>query len=427
MVYDRETVISIMRENFFYTMGCTDPVSVILATANAYSVIGGQTSRVKLQLDKNLFKNAFSTMIPGTNEKGLNLAAAIGLTLNSPSKGLLISEDITEEKLIQAKMLLKEIEVEICPYYDTDDIFINVELHTDYGTSICRIEQKHDNITLLKSNDEVMIESSSDAGESKFLNELSGNINIKNLLDVVENINLEDLSFLKQSIDCNMDAAEEGLVKKSGLGLGYKLSELITEGVLEDNLINKAKMYAAGAADARMGGLKTKIAGCFGSGNHGITLLIPLKLLADHAGCNYERLIKGIVLGGIVTAHIKKLTGVITPHCGDIIATGTGVAAGAAYLLGKDMLSIQKACQLVLANLYGVICDGAKPTCSLKIATAVQVGLESAYLADGLNELYSQGVVGKDMHETLCNLDFLIKKAGRATDLHMIQLLETKT
>ncbi len=423
---NKNQLIALVRENTFQTVGCTDPVSIALATSSAYNVIGGNVKKIKVRTDKNLFKNAFSVIIPGTNDSGLELAAALGVTLKNYNKGLLISEDITEDNLEFSRELMKNIEINIEPFYGTDEIYVLAEVTTDKGVGTCKIEKRHDNITLLKKNDEIIFDYAVEAKEKSFLDGLPPDLVLEDLLQLIETIELDEIQFIEEGINYNFATADLGISLKPGLGIGSQLSALIKEGKLENNVINQAKMFAAGAADARMGGIKSTVVGCFGSGNHGITIFIPLKMLADNLKSSKLKLFRSIVLAEILTAYIKKITGIITPHCGDIIATGVGVAGGASYLQGKSVKAIDNSIRLVLANLYGVICDGAKPTCALKIATSVQTALESSFLADNINEFKAQGVVGSDFSETLQNLDFLIKKEGRATDIHMVQLLEQK-
>lgn len=423
-MYTKDELVDLIRSNTFNTVGCTDPVCVILATSAAFDMVDEDIQKVRLFVDKNLFKNAFSVTIPGTRTSGIKLAVALGLSLDNWKKGLLVSEDITPERLNKALKLMETIPIDIEINYNTDDIYVRVDVLTNQDCGTCLIEGSHDNIVLLRNNTKICIDQSGTQHKDLFLEGFDRELDLKQLIQSINAMHVNDLAFIENGIQTNMEAAWKGINSRAGLGLGYSYLTLIKNGALEDNYINRAKMLASGAADARMGGLKTAVIGCFGSGNHGITLLIPLKVLSDHLGSNREELLKSVAFAKILTAYIKRITGVITPQCGDIIATGVGVAGGACYLQHKEVTVIEKSLQIIIANLYGVICDGAKPTCALKIATAVQAGLESAMLAGGINNFGQQGVVGEQFAETLNNMEFLINKGDRASDIHMVELLE---
>ena len=420
----KDELIRLLKENTFNTIGCTEVISIILAVSAAHNAVGGKAGSVKLKLDKNLFKNAFSVVIPGTRESGLKLAAALGLIMSNCQKGLLLLEDINDLVLSQAKALLDILDINVDINYDTDSIYVEAEVITDKGTGFCLIEHRHDNIVILKNNNEYLIDERNSEEKLYSLNKLNYGSSIKSLLESINSLDFQDIAFIEEGISINMEAARQGISEKAGLGLGYYYSKMIDEGIIENNIINKAKMYVAGAADARMGGLKTSIVGCFGSGNHGITLFIPLKIVADNLERNREDLLKSIAFAEILTAMVKKVTGLVTSHCGDILATGAGIAGGTSYLKNANAAVIENSLQLLIANYYGIICDGAKPNCALKIATAVQAGIESAMLAEGVQNFHKQGVIGKDFFETLNNMEFLIKSEGGVSDYHMIKLLE---
>ncbi len=426
MGIEKREIIKLLKENTFNTIGCTEVISIILAVSASHDAVGGKASTINLKLDKNLFKNAFSVIIPGTRESGLKLAAALGLTINDWRKGLLILEDINELMLSQAKGLLDGLDINIDLNYDTNSIYVEAEVITDNGIGFCLIEHKHDNIVILKKNSEYLIDEQNRIDKFYSLNNINYEPDIMRLLETINSLDFKDLAFIEKGININMQAARLGISEKAGLGLGYQYSKLINDGIIENNIINRAKMYVAGAADARMGGVKTSIVGCFGSGNHGITLFIPLNVMAEGLGSSRETLLKSIAFAEILTALVKKVTGLVTSHCGDILATGVGIAGGTSYLKGAEAPVIENSLQILIANYYGIICDGAKPTCALKIATAVQAGLESALLAGGFHGFQQQGVIGKNFFETLNNLEFLIKEEKGASDYHMIRLLEKR-
>jgi L-cysteine desulfidase len=233
---------------------------------------------------------------------------------------------------------------------------------------------------------------------------------------------------LKHGIEVNLAAAEAGLAEDAGMKLGRTLQNMIHNGVLEGKLLNTVKMYAAAATDARMGGLKVPIIGLGGSGNHGITYFITVGMAAQVLGLpRDEKLDRALALGILIVRAIKYYTGVLTPMCGCAVAAGAGAAAAITYLLGGNEEQVVGSIKLLFGNLAGLVCDGAKYGCALKVGTSASVAVESALLSmDGVYISDSDGIIGCSLKETLHNLGVLHKKGMAHVDQTILDVILAK-
>ncbi|MEI6242592.1 MAG: L-serine ammonia-lyase, iron-sulfur-dependent, subunit alpha, partial [Chlamydiota bacterium] len=244
---------------------------------------------------------------------------------------------------------------------------------------------------------------------------------------VIDQISEEEISFLPKAIEKNIQAAEIGLRETSGMQLGKTLQKLVHEGLLEDTFLNRLKYTIAAASDARMSGKKVPITGCGGSGNHGITFFITVGMAYKNFAMQPHRtLAKSLALGLLVLVAIKSQTGVLTPMCGCAVAAASAAAASITYAMGGNESQIAASIQLVLGNLIGMICDGAKFGCSLKTSTSGPIAVEAALLALKNVILSKEGVIGESFQETLGNLAPLHKMGMKHVDATIVDIMLTR-
>jgi L-cysteine desulfidase len=234
----------------------------------------------------------------------------------------------------------------------------------------------------------------------------------------------EELRFLLEGVTMNMAMAAEGLRLGAGLGVGRSFQELLREGIIEDSLLCKVRMVAAAATDARMGGIPLPVMSSAGSGNHGITAVVPLKVLADARGLGEEILLRGLAFSHLVTLYIKNFTGRLSPVCGCAVAAGTGAAAGMTWMLDGDDDAIAAAINMMLGNLAGLLCDGAKHDCALKIATSAGEALLAALLAEkGVAMSGKNGIVVSSAEESIRHLGRISTTGMKDTDEVILQII----
>ena len=420
--------LALLREHAFLTVGCTDPIAIALAVAHAAQAGGGNPLSIRVRLDKNVYKDALEVGIPGTSSRGLPLAAALGALKGDPKKGLALLEDVTPEQVLQAEAFLARSSVVLELDPRAEDIFVHATVLTDRGVGEAVLKGGHDRLEEVRRDGELVFCRNEDQGEGTLRGcslDLLKDASMEDLTELAETLPTEDTRFLLEGVSLNRQAAEVGLRKGSGLGLGKRLESLSAKGILgDDDLRGRIRRFTAGAADARMGGEQVPIFGCFGSGNHGITLFLTLGLAAEAWGSSQDDLTRALTQGLLVVGTIKAQTGILTPHCGCAVAAGCGAAAGLVLLRRGTAKQAERAVQLLFADLAGMFCDGAKYGCALKISTSAGAALESALLAlAGAALPPGNGLVGKDFRETLRNLREVTERGMKDLDRSLLEIL----
>jgi len=425
---EQHTVLNVLRQHTFLTIGCTDPVAIGLAVAHACQGSEGKIRKVRVCLDRNIYKDTVSVGIPGTRSSGVDLAVALAIIKGRPEAGLELFKDIEPGDIEQAKAFLKDHEVRLELDEEATGIRITATIVTEKGVYEALIEGAHDRLLEKRVNGHSTFRAETACDEAT----LSGrnslqylrDISISEIFDTIEAMEPLELLFLLQGVEQNLKAAQAGLVEDTGLELGRALQSLLDGQLLPDSIINRIRILTAAAADARMGGVKVPIFGCFGSGNHGITFFITVGEMGHHLGKNDEEIAKALALGLLVVGVIKTRTGILTPHCGCAVAAGTGASAAVTYMLGGTARQIESAVQLMTANLTGMLCDGAKYGCALKIATSAGVAIETAYLAHaGVTIPDGNGIIGDSFQETMDNLEIVTDRGMKNVDQAVLDVL----
>ena len=425
----QDLALKVLHQHTFLTLGCTDPVAIGLAVAHACRFAEGNIRRIVVRLDRNVYKDSVSVGIPGTHSVGIDLAVALAVLKGKPEYGLELFKDVEAGDIEQAKAFLKDHEVSFEIDKEAKGIRITASVETEKGLYETLIEGAHDLLKEKKVDGRTIYRSNSNDADSTPSNldslESLRELTILEIAEIVEAFEPQDLLFLLQGVTKNLQAAQVGLTEQVGLGLGRSLQSLVKETVLPDSIINRIRILVASAADARMGGVKVPIFGCFGSGNHGITFFITVGEIGRYLGKSEDAVAKALALGLLVMGVIKTRTGILTPHCGCAVAAGTGASAAVAYLLGGTLRQIENAIQLMTANLTGMLCDGAKYGCALKIATSAGVAIETAYLAVNAAVILPKGngIVGDIFQETMDNLKVMTDQGMKNVDQAVLDIL----
>jgi L-cysteine desulfidase len=235
------------------------------------------------------------------------------------------------------------------------------------------------------------------------------------------------MNFLEEGVQYNLRLAENGLKHGQGLGVGKTLERLVRQGLIKKDMILAARMLTSAAADARMAGVKLPAMSSAGSGNHGLTAVLPIKAVEDYVECDPDTLLRAIGLSHIITAYVKAHTGRLSAVCGCSIAAGAGAAAGVAYLLAGDIQHIAGAIKNLTEDLAGVICDGAKGGCALKLATAAGTAVQSALFSlQGVNVMATDGIIGASPEKTMQNIGTLSTQGMIETDRTILKIMIEK-
>lgn len=401
----KESFLTLLKNEVKPALGCTEPAAVAWAVAKAAEYLNSKISKVAVCVSTNVFKNAKAVIIPNTQESGLHLAGALGVILRNPEKELQLFEDITVESLEKAHQFILENRIEV-KLSSHEGFYIEAMVEGEAGWAKVYVSGGHTNMIKAEINGEVIYENKS-FPESELV-PCDTNITayrIIDLIDFIETVPVEEISFLENGITMNIFMAEKGLELKPGLGLGGGLQKLLECGIISNDLVNKVRIAVAAACDARMAGLNSPIMSCMGSGNHGIEAIVPLAVVAKEIKAPGERVIRALALSHLVTAYVKQHTGKLTPICGCSVAAGVGVTAGITWLIGGNFEQIAGAIKNVIGNLTGMICDGAKGGCALKLSTSAAEAVTSAYLAvKGVIISPSDGIISAAVEDTIRNL-----------------------
>lgn len=401
-----QALIALIKDDMRPALGVTESAAIALAVAMARKAVGGEELRsIELSLDPGVFKNGFSCRIPGTGEQGNPLAALLGAVAGDPDKGMRVLEDVAEEDVIKAKALEREGRVTVNIVDGMLDIYIEAIVVTERGTARVLTERRHDNITLVEVNGGVV--SRKIEGESSGGRDAGKGIETYSLHDFYSfatSVSEEDIAFVLEAVKLNAGLVEAGR-PGAGLGVGAAMAAMEKDGRLAHDAISAAQITLAMAIDARMGGESKSAMTICGSGDHGIICTMPLAALAEDGGMSQGSLARAISMSYLVTMHIKHFAGRLSAFCGCAVAAGTGMAAGAALLMGGDEKAVAGTIDNMAANLTGMICDGGNLGCTLKAVAAAGTGVLSARLAlAGIIMPPHSGIVGANVEETMRNI-----------------------
>lgn len=397
-----EELLGILKEEVKPALGCTGPTSVSYAASVARHAVGGKVQAVKVRVDRDTYKNSIAVGIPGTLEMGVDIAAALGAIGGNSNKGLEVLNDVTEEHEKEAKKLIVKDKVDIEINWDIQGVglYIEVFVETDKGIGQAVVARTHTNVILIKANNKVILKDDAEDLDT-ILDETKALINkfgTKDFYEFATNVPIEDIEFLKEAVVLNRKLAEMGLEKKLGKGFGAAFNRFDQE----KNAYIKAKVYTAAASDARMAGENLSAMACASSGNVGITATVPLVVLAEEYGKSEEILLRSLSLSFLLTVYIKNQIGRLSAMCACAIAASVGVGAGTILLLDGSFEQAEETIKNIVGSIGGVICDGAKLGCALKLSSAIGIAIESAYLAmDGVSIPAGDGLVSETADETL--------------------------
>ncbi|MFA6669737.1 MAG: L-serine ammonia-lyase, iron-sulfur-dependent, subunit alpha, partial [Bacillota bacterium] len=374
-------IIEILHREVVPALGCTEPAAVALAVANARRAVGGEPKKISVKVSSNIYKNGVAVGIPGIDRVGIDVAAALGAVAGQADRGLEVLESVDKVGADTAIGLVdrKAVKVEVL---DRPGVYVDCRLETDSGTGRCVIEDGHTIIVLVEANGKTILKR--DGNKKNSGNELRAwlqTMRIAQLVDLIRGIPYEKISFMLDGRDMNLAVAAKGLKEKTGMGVGYSMYNSIKKGVLSNDLHNYAAALTAAGADVRMAGVKMAGMSSAGSGNHGITAILPVTAVAERIKATEEELARALALSHIVTIYIKSYTGKLSALCGCAVAAAIGASCGIAFLYGADNRQIEGAIKNMVANITGMICDGGKVGCALKLSTAAYAALQSAILA----------------------------------------------
>ncbi len=418
-------IIDTLKEEVLPAMGCTEPVAVALACAKAMELVESkEINSLEIMVSPNIYKNGLAVGIPNTNEVGLFIAAALGVVGGKSEKGLGVLDGIKEEEIELANKLINDNKVSIKIKDTEEKIYIEVKLDTAGESSSVIIQNKHNEFVYLERQGNIILDKRDEnGGNIKDTNPLY-TLKINDIIKEIEKLNMEDIKFMLDGLEMNEKIAMAGLSKKSGMSVGITIYENIQRGILSDDLMNTAMMLTAGGSDARMSGINMPVMSSNGSGNNGLTAILPILAYHRKFSVDDEKLAKALAISHIINSYIKHYIGRLSALCGCGVAAATGASVAIAWLMGANEEQIDGAIKNMIANLSGMICDGAKVGCALKLATSASAAIQSALLA--LNDQVvptKNGIIANTAEDTIKNLGMLSEEGMHFTDQVILKMM----
>lgn len=416
--------------------GCTEPGAVALAVARACDELDrSRVSMVKVVVSDSVYKNGMAVGIPGTNgAKGNAVAAALSVFCGRSEYGLEVLKDSTAQDVERAEEWVRLGRVRVVRDPDKSGVYVEAIVSTPDHTASCVIAREHWNICKVTLDGRIVFEKheghdAAATASGRSVHDIISKMTYEEVIRLADEIDDEDIEYLMHGVELNRRIAEYGLEQGSisGLGLGKGMKTLIEQKRLGDDLGYLVKAYCYAAADARMAGAPLPVMSSAGSGNHGIAAILPIYLVGEKLGKDRREIARAVALSHLSTSFIKSRLGRLSPVCGCAVAAGAGAAAGLVFLMGGDAKAAIQAMQTVLADTAGMVCDGAKESCSLKVG----VGAGEAYLAalfalEGMGFSTAQGVVDMSIEKTVDNVSLLNREGMGRVDRVVIDILEAR-
>lgn len=418
---------SLLHREIAPALGCTEPAAAALTAACAAKCLGCIPEEILVRTSQYILKNAMNVGIPGIGMTGLDIAVALGALSASPEKELMILSGISPEKKRQAKAMTEQGKVRIELASTEEKIYIEVQVRAGAETAKAITAEAHKNITYVEKNDRVCYRKERKIRKAEETAEEIYTVTLEEILDFSEHTALENLEFLREVIQINREIALEGISHKYGLQVGKNLMDGTENGLVGQDAANYAAAMTAAAADARMAGCEKPVMSAAGSGNQGLTATIPIAAVGEKLELGEEKILRALALSILLTVHTKHYLGRLSVLCGCSISSAMGVACGIVFMLGGTYAQMTWAINSMVADISGVVCDGAKPGCALKIATAVQSAVRAANMAlNGSGADSHDGIVHVNAEKTLENLGILGNWGMKDTNRIILDLMLEK-
>lgn len=402
--------------------GCTEPAALAYAGALARSLTRGEIEKIEIIASSNVIKNAFVVGIPGTDATGIQQAVALGAAINRPDSRLNIFGEMSEAQAEEGKALVRAGKVTLSPSQSGLKLHIIVSVKTQADVASVEIQETHTHVTKITQNGKTIFE---DCGRSDPNNgHECGEFSLRDIYDYCTECDLSELTIIEEAIRCNWAVAEEGMRQPYGLQVGRTIKKNIEKKRLGDDLIASAMMMAAAASDARMAGSPMTVVTNSGSGNQGIAATVPIVAMARKLGLGEdEKLVRAAALSNLITIYIKSKFGVLSALCGAVVAA-TGSSCAMVYLLDGGFAEMESAIHNVLGNVAGMVCDGAKSSCALKISSCTNAAYQAALLAlDGLRIKKDEGIVEDLSEYTIDNFAALGNECSAEIDRLVLDMI----
>ena len=422
---ERKRIIDLIHQEVVPAIGCTEPIAVALCVAKATETLGTKPEKINVLLSANILKNAMGVGIPGTGMIGLPIAIALGALIGKSEYQLEVLKDSTPDVVEEGKRFIEEKRIHILLKENIEEklyIEVGCEVGDDKATAV--IAGGHTTFIYIERNGEVLFQKQHTASCEK--EEECLELTLRKVYDFALNTPLDEISFILETARLNKAAAERSFEGNYGHGLGKMLRGTYEHKVMGDSVFSHILSYTSGACDARMAGAMIPVMSNSGSGNQGISATLPVLVFAEENDKSEEELIRALMLSHLTVIYIKQSLGRLSALCGCVVAA-TGSSCGITWLMGGTYDQVAYAVQNMIANLTGMICDGAKPSCALKVTTGVSTAVLSAIMAMENRCVTSvEGIIDEDVDQSIRNLTKIGSKGMNETDKLVLEIMTGK-
>lgn len=425
---NKNEMLQMLKNDVIPALGCTEPVCAALAAADASKAVGGEIQKIDMVVNPNIYKNGMSVAIPGCDNVGLDFAAAIGAVLRNPEKKLQILEDITPEKMEQVTSLVTSGKVKVVIAHEEKALYVKAEVTTSNGVGISVIRGSHTNIveTTVNGTELLKKDLASKGADSDVVDRLKL-MKISEIRALVDEATEAELEFMLEGVEMNHRISDYGMNNEVGVGITKTFKEKLGSEFLANDMMSKIMMRVMAAAEGRLGGCQYPSMSSSGAGTKGLVVILPIAEVASGINASKEMTVKALAFGHLMNRYINEYVGKLAATCSCSMASATAASAAITWLLGGTDEQIGFAIRNMTGTVTGMICDGGKVGCALKVGMAATAGYTNALLAaSGVGLRPSDGVCAETPEACIQNMGIVGNQGMAQADAKILEIMLQK-
>ena len=421
----RDQIVALIKREVVPAIGCTEPIAVALCVAKATETLGTMPESIDVLLSGNMLKNAMGVGIPGTGMSGLPIAIALGAIVGKSEYQLEVLKDSTPEHVEKGKAYIAEKRINISLKENiTEKLYIEVIVKAGDNTASAIIAGGHTHFISITHNGEVLLSSKQKNGTQMENKDIE--LSLRMVYEFADTVPIEEIEFINEARRLNENASKKSLEGNYGHELGKTLSRPLGRGIMGDSMFSHILSATSSACDARMAGAMIPVMSNSGSGNQGIAATMPVVVFGEENHNTEDEITRALTLSHLTAIYIKQSLGRLSALCGCVVAS-TGSSCGITYLMGGTYEQVSYSVKNMIANLAGMVCDGAKPSCALKVTSGVSTAVLSAMLAIQNKHVTSvEGLVEDDVDRTIHNMTRIGAEGMNETDKMVLDIMTHK-
>ncbi len=425
----KEQMLQLLRQDVVPALGCTEPVCVALCAAHAAKALADTPHSIQVEVNSGIYKNAMSAGIPNCTQVGIPWAAAIGANLKNPEKGLELLSDVTHAVLSSAEALIRNNAVTVGMVPEEKSLFVKCTLRSADSQAVCIVRNAHTNVVYLRRNDEILLEkeiTATGAGEDPLIAALQ-QMTIARIRQLVCTASEEELAFLADGVDMNEALAAYSEKHPVGVGVAKTLRSTIGGNLIANDLVSRILLKVSSAAESRLDGCPMPTMSSSGAGTKGLVVILPVSETAKAIGADTKMTLQALALAHLVNRYCNAQVGKLSPMCSCVMCSSTAASAGIAFLLGGTDEQIGYSIRNMAGTVTGMICDGGKVGCAMKVSTGSFAALISAIHAVNDTVLRpSDGICGETPEQCIRNMALIGTHGMKDTDQVILKIMESK-